>query len=126
MDKREVTIIRTINAMPYKLSSYPNKEQTMSVLVVDIPPQYGMLLSRKWTTIMGGSIQCDLSYATFQIDGKLVRINREPKSVYMIEQEIKDDMTCFVDTDVNAFRAEVLVLQKEKIKSPIVVEVELE
>ena len=48
----------------------------------------------------------------------------EPKSVYMIEKEIEDDMTCFVDIDVNAFRAEVLVLKKEKIKSPIGVEVE--
>ena len=41
----------------------------MSVLVVDIPPEYGMLLSRKWSAVMGGSLQCDLSFATFNIDG---------------------------------------------------------
>lgn len=112
MEKREVNIIGTINAIPYKLSAYHDKEQTMSVLVVDIPPQYDMLLSMKWSATMGGNIQCDFSYATFQIDDKLVKVNREPKSVYMIEHEIKDDMTCFVDTDVNAFRAEVLLLKK--------------
>ena len=38
MDKREVTVIGTINTLPYKLFSYPDKELTMSVLVVDILP----------------------------------------------------------------------------------------
>ena len=73
---------------------------------------------------MGGSLQCDLSFATFNIDGTLVKINREPKSIYMIEEEIEDDMTNFVDTDVNAFRAEVLTLKKGKHKSQIEVEVD--
>ena len=65
MDKREVTVIGTINALPYKLFSYLDKELTMSVLVIEIPPQYGMLLSRNWSASTGGSLQCDLSYATF-------------------------------------------------------------
>ena len=47
MDKREVVVIGTINALLYRLIAYPNKELTMSVLVVDILPQYGMLLSRE-------------------------------------------------------------------------------
>ena len=89
----------------------------MIVLVVDIPPQYGMLLSRKWRVAMGGSLQCDLSFSTFNIDGNLVKINREPKSIYMIEEETEDDMTNFVDTDVKAFRAKVPTLKKGKKKS---------
>ena len=68
---------------------------------------------------MGGSLQCDLSFATFNIDGNLVKINREPKIIYMIEEEIEDDMIKFVDTNVNAFRAEVLTLKKGKHKSYI-------
>ena len=108
MDKREVIVIGTINALPYRLTACPNKELTMSVLVVDIPPQYGMLLSRKWSACMGGSLQCDLSFSTFNIFENLVKINREPKSIYMIVEEVEDDMTNFVDTDVNAFRVEVL------------------
>ena len=106
MDKREVTIIGTINALPYRLIACPDKELSMSVLVVDIPPQYGMLLSRKWSATMGGSLQCDLSSITFDINGNSVKINREPKSIYMIEEEMEDDMTNFVDTDVNEFRVE--------------------
>ena len=91
----------------------------MSVLVVDIPPQYGMLLSRKWSATMGRSLQCDISFSTFNINGNLVKINREAKSIYMIEEEIEDDMKKIVDIDVNAFRAEVLTLKKGKQKSQI-------
>ena len=38
MDKREVVVIGTINALPYRLTTYPDKKLTMSVLIVDIPP----------------------------------------------------------------------------------------
>ena len=55
MKKREVIVIGMINAMPHKLLGYHEKEQTMSVLVIDIPPQYAMLFSRKWSSEMGNS-----------------------------------------------------------------------
>ena len=47
MDAREVHIIDTINAFPFKLVAYSEVELTMSVLVVDIPPNYEVQLSRK-------------------------------------------------------------------------------
>lgn len=61
MDAREVPVLGTINALPFKLAAYPEVELTMLVLAVDIPPHYGMLLSRKQSASMGGSLQCDLS-----------------------------------------------------------------
>ena len=42
----------------------------------------------------------------------------------MIEGEIEDDMTNFVDIDVNAFRVEVLTLKKTKQKFQIEMEVD--
>lgn len=68
MDAREVSIIGAINALPFKLATYPDVELTMKVLMVDIPPHYGMLLSRKWSAELGGSLQCHLSYATLLDD----------------------------------------------------------
>ena len=38
MDAREVLVIGTINALPFRLATYPKIELTMLVLVVDIPP----------------------------------------------------------------------------------------
>ena len=56
MDAREVPVIGTINALPFRLATYPKVELTMSIPIVDIPPHYGMLLSRKWSVAMGGSL----------------------------------------------------------------------
>ena len=53
-----------------------------------------------------------------------MKVDREPNNVYMIEEEIEDDITCFIDTDVNVFRAEVLVLKKDKHKQKIEIEID--
>ena len=51
----------------------------MTVVVIDLPPVYGMLLSRKWAVGLGGYLMIDLSYACIpNSDGNLVRICREP------------------------------------------------
>ena len=88
MDSREVSIIGTINALPYKLVAYSNVDLTMTILVVDIPPRYGMLLSRKWSATMGGSLQCDLSFSTFCVDKKAIKITREPRVNHMVQEHI--------------------------------------
>ena len=114
MDARGVPIIGTINALPFKLAAYPKAKMTMTVLVVDIPPHYEMLLSRKWSAMMGGSLQCDLSYATFYIGDKAIKIDRETRVPYVFGDSVDKDATCFLDIDVNAFRAELVIQEVEK------------
>lgn len=87
MDSREVPDIGVINNLPYRLASYLEKVFKMSVVVVDIPPNYRMLLPKKWSASMGSSMQCDMSYATFPIDGKDVWVVQEPKVPYMLEHD---------------------------------------
>ena len=120
MDSREVLVIGTINALHYKLAAYPDADFTMIVLVVYIPPRYGMLLSRKWSAAMGGNLQCDLSFATFQVDNKAIKITREPRVNHMVGEHIAAEEvseTCFLDTDIDSFRAEHLMLHKDKIST---------
>jgi hypothetical protein len=47
----------------------PAKRILMDVVVVDIPPKYGMLLSRSWGAKLGGSLQLDMTYATISVFG---------------------------------------------------------
>lgn len=121
MDSREVPVIGTIKAFPYKLAAFPDKQLTMSVLVVDIPPQHGMLLSRKWSASMGGSIQCDLSFATFNIEGDSVKVSREARTPHMIEEDEDDNMNCFVDTNIGSFQVQEKEVQ-EKVKLVLLVD----
>lgn len=61
LDAREVPIIGTINALPYRLAPYFDTNLKMRVLEVDILARYGMLFLSKWSAPMGSSLQCDLT-----------------------------------------------------------------
>ena len=62
-----------------KLSPYLDVEVTMNVLVIDILDVWGMLMSREWTTKLGGSIQLDLTYAIFPINDTIsIKLMNEP------------------------------------------------
>jgi len=45
------------------------KSMVMDIVVADVPPKFGMLLSRGWIKRLGGTLQNDLSYATVPIFG---------------------------------------------------------
>ena len=49
----------------------------MDIVVSDIPPKYGMLLSRSWGAKLQGPLQLDMSYATISIFGHPKKLYRE-------------------------------------------------
>lgn len=58
----------------------------MDIVVVDIPVTYGVLLSRKWTTTMGGKMQMDLTYASIpNVNQELVTLYRSPFMRHFVE-----------------------------------------
>ena len=77
----------------------------MDIVVVDLPPSHGMLLSRKFLASLGRRIQMDLSYASIlNHEGRLVRIPREPKSLVHVEKFSQQGnrsrrvaQVCFID-----------------------------
>ena len=83
-----------------------------------------MFLSRKLSAAMRGSLKCDLTYATFHIGDKVVKVNREPRVNHIFGEEINKDATCFLDTGVNAFRDELIIQEVENL--PAVIEHEVE
>lgn len=54
----------------------------MDIVVVDVPPHFGMLLSRSWGSKVGRSIKLDLTYATIPtFGGEQRRLYRESQFV---------------------------------------------
>jgi hypothetical protein len=45
------------------------KSVVMDIMVVDVPPTFGMMLSRYWIKRLGGTLQMDLTYATIPVIG---------------------------------------------------------
>ena len=55
--------------MVVNLTQLPMKSVIMDVVVADITPKFGRLLSISWAKNVGGTLQMDLSYATILVFG---------------------------------------------------------
>jgi len=76
-DSSQVKCLGLIKYFCVSLVQYPTKTILMDIVVVDIPPKYGMLLSRSWGAKLQGSLQLDKSDATISVFG-------HPKKLYFI------------------------------------------
>jgi hypothetical protein len=84
-DSKKVKFLGIIKYLYVSLSRIPTKSLVTDIVVVDIPPRFGMLLSRSWCKNLGGSLQMDLSYATIPIfGGEFRRIYHEAQLAYII------------------------------------------
>jgi hypothetical protein len=87
-DSRKVKCLGVIKDMVVTLFHLPMKSILMDIIVVDVPPKFGMLLSISWIKRLGGTLQMDLSYDTIPIfGGEHKRLYRESQLAYIISDE---------------------------------------
>lgn len=68
------------------------KSVLMDVVVADIPPKYGMLLSRSWGANLGRSLQLDMTYATIPIfGGQFTWLYREMRLPFIVSDLLKPE-----------------------------------
>jgi hypothetical protein len=66
------------------------KSVGMEIIVVDVPPMFGMILSRYWIKRLQGTLQMDLTYAIIPMfGGEHRRLYREAQLAYIISDEKK-------------------------------------
>ena len=64
------------------------KSVIIVVVVADITPKFGLLLSRSWAKKVGGNLQMDLSYATIPVfGGENRRLYRELQFAYIVTDD---------------------------------------
>jgi hypothetical protein len=84
-DSRKVRCLDLIKYLVINLAQLPMRNMVMDVVVADIPPKFGLLLSRSWSKILGGTLHMDLSYTTVLVfGGELKRLYRENQLAYII------------------------------------------
>jgi hypothetical protein len=87
-DSRRVQCLGVIKDLVVTLFQLPMKSVFMDIMVADVPPKFGMLLSRSWIKRLGGTLHMDLTYATIPIFGGEHRIlYREAQLAYNISDE---------------------------------------
>ena len=76
----------------------------MDVVVVDVPPKFGLLLSRSWEDRLKGTFQMDLSYTMILVFGEQRIFYRENHLVYMINNKDNPDNHPIytIDTDMGS------------------------
>ena len=87
-DSRAVKCLGVIKDMVVSLAQLPMKSVIMDVVVADITPKFGLLLSRSWEKKVGGTLQMDLSYATIPVfGGENRRLYRELQFAYIVTDD---------------------------------------
>jgi hypothetical protein len=87
-DSWKVKCLGMIKDLAVTLTQTSMKTMVMDIVVADIPPKFGCLLSRSWMKRLGGTLQMDLSYATIPIFGGVnKRLYRESQLAYVINDE---------------------------------------
>jgi hypothetical protein len=76
-----------IKDLVVSLSQIPAKNTVMDVVVVDIPPKFGMFLSRSWDAKLKGTLQMDMSYVNILVFGQDRRLYREVFLKYMVSNK---------------------------------------
>ena len=101
----QVKCLGLIKDLCVSLVQYANKTILMDVVVADIPPKYGMLLSRSWGAKLQGSLQLNMSYATISVFGQPKRLYRESLMKYMVTSEEKPQNFPIyaVHSDINSY-----------------------
>jgi hypothetical protein len=103
-DSRKVKCLGLIKDLIVSLSQIPSKNMIMDVVVVDIPPKFGMLLSRSWATNLKGTLQMDMPYDTIPMFDQERRLYREVLLKYMVSSKTQPNNHPIysVDTEVGS------------------------
>jgi hypothetical protein len=103
-DSRKVKCLGLIKYLVVSLSQIPSKNLVMDVVVADIPPKFGMLLSRSWAAKLKGTLQMDMSYATIPVFGQERRLYREVLLKYMVSSKTQPNNHPIysVDTEIGS------------------------
>jgi hypothetical protein len=87
-DSRKVQCLGVIKDIVVTLFQLPMKSVVMDIVVLDVPPKFGMLLSRSWIKGIGGTLHMDLTYATIPVFGvEPRRLYRDTQLAYIISDE---------------------------------------
>ena len=103
-DSKQVKCLGLIKGLVVSLHQIPEKNLVMDVVIADVPPKFGMLLSRSWVAKLKGTLQMDLSYTTILVFGTLRHLYRENRLAYMVsnKENPENHPIYSVDTDMGS------------------------
>lgn len=127
-DSKRVPCLGLIKDLVVTLAQIPIKSAVLDIVFIDIPPKFGILLSRSCCAKLGGTLHMDMSYATILVyGGEQLRLYREVRFVHTVcktdqprnhpNYEIDHDFGCFQLSSNQTHETQVKI--EDVIESPI-------
>jgi hypothetical protein len=82
-----VQCLGVIKDLVVTLFQLPMKSVVMDIVVADVPPKFGMLLSRSWIKDLGEHCKWTSHMLLFCVGGEHRRLYREAQLAYIISDE---------------------------------------
>jgi hypothetical protein len=101
---RKFKCLGLIKDLVVSFSQIPTKNMVLNMVIANIPPKFGMVLSRSWAAKMKGTLQMDMTYTTIPVFGHDRRMYREMMLKYMVSRKMQphNHPIYTVDTEVGS------------------------
>ena len=83
-NNRQYKCLGLIKDLVVTLSLVPFNIIILDVVVIDIPPNFCMLLSRSWASKLKGTLQMGMYFATILLFGKHIKLYGEKMLAYVV------------------------------------------
>lgn len=104
-DSNQVKFHGLIKDLCVNLVQILTKSVVMDIVVADIPPKYGMLLSRSWGAKLHGTLQMDMIYAEIPFFCQNRRLCREKIMKFMVMTQGRSNnyLLYYVHSNLDSF-----------------------
>jgi hypothetical protein len=101
IDSRKVPTYGEIKYLCAWISATPHITTIFTIIVVDLPPTYGVVLGRDWCSLIGGYIMNDGSCMMFPNKyGTMVRVPRENRNPISFKKKENEVMQNYIDVGI--------------------------
>jgi len=104
IDSRKVPAYREIKDFYAWISIFPHITTVFTIIVVDIPPTYGVVLGRDWSSLIGDYIMNDGS--CMMLSNKyeaMIRVPQEPRKPFYFKKNDNELMQDYIDASIGNY-----------------------
>jgi hypothetical protein len=101
IDSRKVPVYREIKDFYALITAAPHIITIFNIIAVDLPPAYGVVLRREWTSMIGGYIMSDDS--CMMLPGKeeaMIKVPPEPRKTFSFKKKDNELMEYYIDLGI--------------------------
>jgi len=104
IDSRKVPAYREIKDFYNWITTAPHIITIFNIIVVDLPPTYGVVLGRDWTSMISGYIMNDKSCMMLPgKEGVMIKLRREPIKPFDFNKKDNELMEYYVDVRIGNY-----------------------